>query len=127
MKKYFSPLKLKDFLSMVVLIVVGFGWLLIDQLVLHETYQRFVAFFILILVLYYFQFAINKPLQVIHYANTIAAITLAFIVIVSILMHVIINNDFSLKSVLIWILSGSLPYLSGYIYQKTRKDRNYKR
>jgi hypothetical protein len=120
-KKYFSPLKLKDYLSLVVLIIVGFGWLLIDQIVLPETYQRFIAFFILIFILYYFQFAINKPQQVIAYANSIAAITLAFIVIVSIVMHVIISHDFSFKSVLIWIVAGSLPYLTGLIYLKTRR------
>lgn len=121
MKKFFHPLKLKDYITLLLLMIIGFGWLLIDQLLLSESYQRFIAFFILIFVLYYLQFSINKPERVFPYANTIALITLSFIVMVSLVMHVIINNDFTMKSVLIWIISGSLPYIVGFIYQKTKK------
>ncbi len=52
--------------------------LLIDQILLKETYQRFIAFLIF----------------VIRYANSVATITVLFTVIISLLMHVIINNDF---------------------------------
>jgi sulfite exporter TauE/SafE len=124
MKKYFSPLKLKDCLTLIGLIIIGFGWLLIDQIFLPEVYQRFIAFLILIFALYYLQFALNKPNHSIHYANSIAIITVSFIVIVSIIMHVIINNDFTYKSILIWIISGLLPYISGYLYMKTNIKRN---
>ncbi len=34
MKQYFSPLKLKNTLSLVGLIVVGFAWILIDRIFL---------------------------------------------------------------------------------------------
>jgi hypothetical protein len=124
MKKYLSPLKLKDCLTLMGLIVIGFGWLLIDQFFLPEVYQRFIAFLILIFTLYYLQFALNKPNHSIHYANSIAIITVSFIVIVSIIMHVIINNDFTYKSILIWIISGLLPYISGYLYMKINIKRN---
>ncbi len=121
MNKYFQSLKLKDYTTLSGLIIIGFGWLLIDQMLLSESYQRFIAFFILIFALYYLQFSINKPDRVFRYANSIVLITLSFIVLVSLVMHVIINNDFSLKSVLVWIISGSLPYVVGFIYQKTKK------
>jgi hypothetical protein len=121
MAKYLTPLKLKDYLTLIVLIILGFGWLLIDQIFLKETYQRFIAFFILMVILYYFQFAINRPIQVINYANTIALVTFSFVVIVSLIMHIIINKDFSYKSVLIWIISGLLPYLVGLVYLKVHK------
>jgi hypothetical protein len=124
MKKYLSPLKLKDCLTLMGLIIIGFGWLLIDQFFLPEVYQRFIAFLILIFTLYYLQFALNKPNHSIHYANSIAIITVSFIVIVSIIMHVIINNDFTYKSILIWIISGLLPYISGYLYMKINIKRN---
>ena len=124
MKKYLSPLKLKDCLTLMGLIVIGFGWLLIDQFFLPEVYQRFIAFLKLIFTLYYLQFALNKPNHSIHYANSIAIITVSFIVIVSIIMHVIINNDFTYKSILIWIISGLLPYISGYLYMKINIKRN---
>jgi hypothetical protein len=121
MRNFLSPLKLKDCLTLIGLIIIGFGWLLIDQIFLPEVYQRFIAFFILIFILYYLQFAINKPVNVISYANSIALITVSFIVIVSFIMHVIINNDFTYKSILIWVISGLLPYLTGFIYMNTKK------
>ena len=121
MKNYLSPLNLKDCLTLIGLIIIGFGWLLIDQIFLPEVYQRVIAFFILMFVLYYLQFAINKPVNVRNYANSIALITVSFIVIVSFIMHMIINNDFTYKSILIWVISGLLPYLTGFFYMKTKK------
>lgn len=112
MENFLSPLKRKDCLTLIGLIIIGFGWLLIDQIFLTEVYQRFIAFFILIFILYYLQFAINKPINVMNYANSIALITVSFIVIVSFIMHVIIKNDFTYKSILIWVIAGLLPYLT---------------
>jgi hypothetical protein len=122
MKKYLSPLKLKDCLTLVGLIAVGFGWVLIDQIFLPEVYQRIIAFIILVIVLYYLQFAINKPIQVMNYANSIAIITVSFALIVSLIMHVIIHHDFTYKAILIWIISGTLPYISGFLFMRTRKN-----
>lgn len=121
MKNFLSPLILKDYLTLIGLIIIGFGWLLIDQIFLPAVYQRLIAFFILIFILFYLQFSINKPVHVIHYANSIAIITVSFIVIVSFIMHVIIKNDFTYKSILIWVISGLLPYLTGLIYNKIKK------
>ncbi len=93
MKKYLSPLKFKDCLTLLGLIIVGFGWLLIDQIILPETYQRFIVFIILISLLFYLLFEINKPIKVTQYANSITLITVSFIVITSLIIHVIINNS----------------------------------
>ena len=123
MTKYFSPLKLKDWLTIAGLIIIGFGWILIDQVFLPEVYQRIIAFTILILALYYLQFAINKPMQVMYYANSIALVTVSFTVITSVIMHVIIHHDFTYKAVLIWIITGSLPYISGFLFMKTTINR----
>lgn len=121
MNKYLTPLKLKNVLTLIGLIVIGFGWLLIDQIFLPETYQRFVAFSILIFILFYLQFLLNHPDNIIHYANTIALITVSFILIVILIMHVLIINDFSYKQILIMVISGTFPYLTGFIYMRTRK------
>jgi hypothetical protein len=121
MKKYLSALKLKDYLTLFGLIVIGFCWLLIDQIFLVEVYQRFIALLILIFILLYAQFTINKPIHVLYYSNSITLIIVSFTVIVSLIMHVIINNDFSYKSILIWCISGLLPYVTGFIYQKTNR------
>jgi hypothetical protein len=121
MKKYLSPLKLKDILTLIGLIIIGFAWTLIDQIFLPEAYQRFIAFIILVFILCYLQFTLNKPAKVIHYCNSIALITLSFAVIVSIIIHLIINKDFSYKSTMIWLISGLLPYITGLLYMKTKK------
>lgn len=121
MKNYLSQLKLKDCLTLICLIIIGFSWLLIDQIFLPEVYQRVIAFFVLMLILYYLQFSINKPLHLMHYANSVAVITVSFIIIVSVLMHVIITNNFTYKSVLVWIITGVSPYIAGYMYIITRK------
>lgn len=123
MNKYISPLKLKDILTLLGLIALGFGWLLIDQFFLMDTNQRFIAFIILTFILFYLQFVLNKPINVITYCNSIALITLSFAVIVSLIMHVIINNDFSYKSILIWLISGLLPYITGLLYVVTKKNK----
>jgi hypothetical protein len=56
MNKYLSPLKSKDILTLIGFIIVGYGGLLIDLVFLPETFQRFIAFFVLIFILYYLQF-----------------------------------------------------------------------
>lgn len=122
MRKYLSPLKLKDWLTLIGLIIIAFVWMLIDQIFLPDVYQRIIAFIILVFALYYLQFAICKPIQVVQYANSIAAITVSFAVVVSLVMHVIIHHDFTYKALLIWVISGLLPYISGYLYKKTKKD-----
>jgi hypothetical protein len=121
MKIFLSPLKLKDCLTLIGLMSIGFGWLLIDQIFLPEVYQRVIAFFILMFILYYLQFAINKHVNFMHYANSIAAITVSFIVVVSLIMHVVINNDFTYRSILVWVITGALPYAAGFVYNKTKK------
>ncbi len=122
MSKYLSPLKLKNVLTLIGLIIIGFGWLLIDQILLPETYQRLIAFSILIFALFYLQFVLNNPENIIHYANTVALITVSFILTVILIMHVLILNDFSYKQIMILVLSGALPYLSGIVYKLTRKN-----
>jgi peptidoglycan/LPS O-acetylase OafA/YrhL len=122
MKPLFSKFKIRDILSLCGVIVVGFGWLLVDQYFLAESYQRFIALFFILLGLLFLQFSINKPEDPIRYANTIALICVSFIVFVSVLMHVIIKHDFTSKSVLIWVVSGVMPYVAGGLYSLTRKN-----
>ena len=123
MKKFLSPLKLKGYLTLIGLVIIGFGWLLIDQIFLPELYQRVIAFFILMFVLYYLQFAINKPANIMYYANFIATFTVSFIITASLIMHVIIKNDFTYKSVLVWVITAVLPYAAGFVYNKTKKNK----
>ena len=121
MKIHFTKLRIKDFLCLTAIIIVGFGWLLVDQLLLNEVYQRFIALFALLLLLFWLQFQINKPKEILRYANTLVLVCLSFIVATSIVLHIFIKNDFNYKSILIWIVTAILPYISGGIYNFSHK------
>ncbi len=124
MKKIFYPLKLRDYLTLLGLIILGYGWLLIDQFFFPQTYQRVIALVVILFGLYFLQFLINKPVNLIQYANSIAAITLPFVICMSLIIHVVINHNFTYKSPLIWIISGILPYLARLVYFKTKKEHD---
>jgi hypothetical protein len=122
--KRFTPLKTKDIISLVGLILIGFAWILVDQFFIKQSSHRFIAFAIVLIVLFYFQFLINKPLHIWHYANTIASILVIFVVLCSVVMHIIIKHDFNqyiIHSIMLWCMIAALPYVAGFIYKLTRK------
>jgi hypothetical protein len=57
-----------------------------------------------------------------YYASFIATFTVSFIVAVSMIRHVIIKNDFTYKSILVWVITGVMPYIAAFIYIKTKKE-----
>ena len=121
MKKFFYPLKLQDYLLFLGVIILGFGWLLLDQLFFPETWQRIIAFVIVLFGLCLLLIRINNPIRPISYVNTFVVIALSVIICISIVIHVFIRHDFSWKSVLMWFISGITPYLAGITYVKIKK------
>jgi hypothetical protein len=122
--KYFAPFKIKDFITLIITIVIGFSWVMISHYVLSQSSQRFIAFSILIMLLLYFQFLINKPPNIWRYTNTLSLILLLFVILLSIIMHVIINNDLISKIshlLLLCLITCIMPYLMAIIYIITRK------
>ncbi len=114
--KYLSSIKRKDILTLTGLVIAGFVWIRVDQFLIPESGPRFIAFILLTLILYYLQFAINRPLKIWHYANTIALLSFAFTLLAAIVIHLIISHDFSLKTVLISLIVLLVPYITGAIY-----------
>jgi FtsH-binding integral membrane protein len=121
--KFFTTLKFKDIISFVVLIAAGFGWTMIDQLFLPKTYQRMIALVLILAVLFFLQFSINKPKQTWKYATTIAVISVAFVIVTSVIMHVLVHHDFSVKGLIIIAITAIIPYGSCGIYIMIRKRR----
>jgi hypothetical protein len=122
--KYFAPFKIKDFITLIISVVIGFAWVMISHYVLKNSSQRFIAFSILIMLLLYLQYWINKPEQIWRYANTLSLILLLFVVLLSFIMHVIINNDLGSKILhllLLSLITCSVPYLMASIYKLTKK------
>jgi hypothetical protein len=122
MRTLFSKLKLKDILTLIVLLIIVFCWIISDQFFFSLVYQRFIALFLILLFLFYLQFLINKPKQVLYYCNTLALIFIVIAVLLSLIIHLGIHNDFSYKLILIWLLAGCIPYLAGLIYVKSKKS-----
>jgi hypothetical protein len=124
MKSYFAPFKIKDFITLIITIVIGFTWIMISHYVLSQSSQRFIAFSALIMLLLYFQYSINKPLHIWRYANTLSLILLVVVILISIIMHVIIKNDLSSKILhllLLCLITCIVPYLIVLIYMIARK------
>ena len=122
--KYFEQFKFKDFITLIISVIIGFTWVMISHYVLNQSSYRFIAFSVLIMLLLYFQYWINKPSKIWRYANSISLILLLFVILLSIIMHVIINNDLTSKILhllLLCFITGIMPYLIALIYMLTRK------
>lgn len=120
--KHFAPLSPKDCLYLAGVFVLGFGWLLIDQWFLPSVITRFLALIVILLLLFYLQFRITKPENIFQYVNSLIAVSLSLIVLISLIVHVLINDDFNYISLLIWLVSGTIPYLAAYIYKRSKRD-----
>jgi hypothetical protein len=122
--KYFEPLKLKGFITLICSVIIGFTWVMISHYVINQSSQRFMAFSVLIMLLLYLQYWLSKPSKIWRYANSLSLILLLFVILLSIIMHVIINNDLSSKILhllLLCFITCVMPYLIALIYMLTRK------
>jgi len=127
MKNYFAPFKIKDFITLIITIVIGFTWIMISHYVLNQSSQRFLSFSVLIMILLYLQYLINKPKQIWLYANSLSMILLIIVVILSFVMHVIITNDLKSKILhllLLCLITCSVPYIIALTYKITRKKKH---
>lgn len=120
--KYLAPLKSKDVVTLIGLVIAGFAWIMTDQLFLKASSHRFIAFIIVMILLFQAQFRLNKPSKIWYYANTLSLILLSVTVLLSIVMHVMIAHDFlsTLSHILmLWLITGLMPYMSALIYSIT--------
>lgn len=122
MKRFFYKLKIKDIITLIMWIILGFSWLQIDQIFLPNGYQRVFALIILLISFFYFQFRINRPTHVILYANSIAAVTLSVTIVIITIQHVIATFDLQWKAFLILFLTGIFPYIGALIYKLLHKE-----
>ena len=121
MNRFFQKLKVRDFITLTLWIILGFAWLQIDQIFLPETYQRFIALIILLVLFFYFQFKINRPTRIIQYANSIATFVLSVTIVIIVIQHLIITFDIQWKALLILFLTGIFPYIGAFVYKLTKR------
>jgi len=115
----FYKLKLKDWMYLLVLIVLTYLWINYDQLILNKAYQRMIAFPILGILLMTIYFFLVKPERPSALSNTMAIILIPLFIILSIVLHIFVFRDgFQTKSILLWVMTAGMIYLSGYLYKK---------
>ncbi len=125
--KYFSALRPRDVISLILLIAAGFGWILIDQQFFPETYQRIIALFLVMIILFFFQFLIHRPEQIMPYANTLVLCTVLFVLVISVVMHIIIHHDYSYRGLIILGITAITPYGSAGIYSLVIRRKNLRK
>jgi hypothetical protein len=121
MKQLFQKLGTKDIITMLLWIILGFAWMQIDQIFLPESYQRFIAFMVLLTLFFYLQFRINRPAHIIRYANSVAVVVILVTTVIIVIQHVIITFDLQYKALLILIMAGVFPYIGAFIYKLLHK------
>jgi hypothetical protein len=114
----FYKCKLKDWLYLSGLVIITYLWITYDQVILTESYQRMIAFPLLGLGLMFLFYVLVKPDKVILLSNTMSLILIPLFIIVTIVLHLFIFKDgFQTKSIILWIMTLAMIYLSGFIYK----------
>lgn len=111
---------------LVLLVLVGYIWILVDQLFISKSTLRLVFFGIVISLLYLILFFIVKPQNPYWLANKLALILTPLIILEGTVVHLFIKNDFSYQQSILWLLVGITPYFSSKVYKEIniRKSRN---
>ena len=111
---------------LLILVIVGYIWILIDQYFISKSTLRLVVFGILISLLYLVLFYIVKPKNPYWLANKLAIILTPLIILEGTIVHLFIKNDFTYQQSILWLLVGITPYFSGKVYKEihTRRSRN---
>ncbi len=118
MRKYLKAFRIKDYLMLVFIIITGGIWLAIDQNFLDAVYQRFLALALIFILLFLIQLIISRPDHPTHYSIALSFLCTILNVIMSFVIHVLIQHNFSARSVLIWCITAVSPFLSLFIYKR---------
>ena len=111
--------------SFIVIMALGRLWVQYDQDILPQ-YLLMPVFIVMISGLMFTYFCIVKPENVRRFSFILSLITCLTAATLSVLEHVIIENDFSLlwkKSVTIWIISFIIPNIVGFGYSAMNKKK----
>jgi hypothetical protein len=114
--------KIINVVTFIVMIVLGRLWIAYDQdfLPSHLLLPAFILVMLLLMVIYFF---FVKPEKAMKFARTLSFIIVAVVAVLSLLQHLIIQNDFNtiwMKSVLIWGISFVMPYCAAILYKLLR-------
>lgn len=113
----FYKLKLKDWFYLIVLMVFTYLWINYDQLIISNPNYRMIAFIMLGLILMVLFYFLVKPDKTWHLANTMTIILIPLFILLVVVLHIFILKDgFPKKSIVLWLFTAGMIYLSGLIY-----------
>jgi hypothetical protein len=118
MRKYLKAFRTKDYLMLLIVIITGGIWLVIDQNFLDAVYQRFLALALIFIILFLIQLIIGKPDHPLQYSIALSIVCTLLNMFLSFVIHVLIQHNFSVLSVLIWLITAISPFLSLFIYKR---------
>ncbi|MBN1953222.1 MAG: hypothetical protein JW801_18600 [Bacteroidales bacterium] len=124
--KHFVKLKVRDIASLVMLIILGAVWIMIDHYLIADSGLRFMVFCLLCSGLFWLIFRINQPNRIWAYAHTMALILFPLVVISSLVIHTLIVHDLREnfnKIVMILAFVGLMPYLGAIQYSVFNRRR----
>ncbi len=126
MIKKIEKLKRKHNFILILLVIVGYIWILVDQYFISKSTIRLVVFGIVISMLYLILFNIVKPQNPYWLANKLALILTPLIILEGTVVHLFIKNDFTYQQSILWLLVGITPYFSCKVYKEiqSRKSGN---
>ena len=120
-------LSIKQYAILAGLIVLIYGWVLIDQYLLPLVALRFIALILVALSSLTAYFYIIKPAEPYKLSAHLSLLLGLITAIIFVIEHVIIGLDISTKSLLILIIVVITPFLSGHIYRLVKYRRANKR
>jgi len=111
----------RQILLLIILFVILVAWISVDQLIFSTVFHRFLALVVLSIALLTGYFFLVKPLKPMKWAVFLSLWIGSAAVTVSLVRHVLLQFDFSIKSVLIWLVVFGSPLGAGLVYQWARK------
>ena len=114
------PLKFREYSILTILFIIGY-LLTVSQKYFIPLYIRPFTFFIIAIVVFYLFFLIIRPKEQIELSNTLALMLSMVTLVIIYIQHIVITFDLSWKAVIILLGTILGPYISGYLYKKTKR------
>jgi hypothetical protein len=117
--KYFSQLKIKEYVILIFIVLVVRLWIAFDQEILAIALHRLIAFISIVFSLLLGFYWYTKPKEPILFSTNLSLVLLPIAIVLSIFQHVIFNQDMNLYYKQVLMICGITfltPYVIGLIF-----------
>ncbi|MFA5259279.1 MAG: hypothetical protein WC402_04355 [Candidatus Pacearchaeota archaeon] len=120
----FNKLKLKDYLVLSLLVVLAYiftatqKYYIPDIVILRSFLVLFVCVFLFLIF-----FFIKKPVKPLELAKTLSILLGIIAGVILIVQHLIMTFTPSIKNIIVFLISIIVPFISGFIYELTKRNK----